>query len=132
MPMNPAGRRYLRRFAPTMTAYVVLLMLSNRAIASWHPTGAALVALALLPALAIIGVIVVIGLYLTEERDEYLRQRIVTAMLIGLGFMLSVTTAWGFLEQAGVVPHLPSYCAFILWCAGWGGAQAVASLRERA
>ncbi|RHW18994.1 hypothetical protein D1610_02360 [Sphingomonas gilva] len=131
MPTTPAGRRYLKRFVPTMTAYVAALFVSNRVAAVWQPEGAALIALSFLPALPIIGVIIVIGLYLAEESDEYLRHRIVVSMLVGLGLMLSVTTAWGFLEESGVVPHVPAYFAFILWCAGWGAAQCVLALRER-
>jgi len=131
MPSTPAGRRYLKRFVPTMTAYVVALFASNRIAEAWQPEGVALVALSFVPALPIIGVIVVIGLYLAEEKDEYLRQRIVVSMLVGLGLMLSVTTAWGFLEESGVAPHVPAYFAFILWCAGWGAAQCVLALRER-
>ena len=95
------------------------------------PTGALLVALSILPALPIIGVIGVIGLYLVEETDEYLRTRVVQAMLVGLGFMLAVASAWGFMEEGGVVPHVPAYWAFILWCAAWGVAQCVQGLRER-
>lgn len=131
MPSTPAGRRYLKRFVPTMTAYVLALFASNRIAEAVQPEGMALVALSFLPALPIIGVIFVIGLYLAEEKDEYLRQRIVLSMLVGLGLMLSVTTAWGFLEESGVVPHVPAYFAFILWCAGWGAAQCVIALRER-
>lgn len=131
MPSTPAGRRYLKRFVPTMTAYVLALFASNRIAEAMQPEGMALVALSFLPALPIIGVIFVIGLYLAEEKDEYLRQRIVVSMLVGLGLMLSVTTAWGFLEESGVVPHVPAYFAFILWCAGWGAAQCVLTLRER-
>lgn len=131
MPSTPAGRRYLKRFVPTMTAYVLALFASNRIAEAVQPEGVALVALSFLPALPIIGVIFVIGLYLAEEKDEYLRQRIVVSMLVGLGLMLSVTTAWGFLEESGVVPHVPAYFAFILWCAGWGAAQCILSLRER-
>jgi hypothetical protein len=131
MPSTPAGHRYLKRFVPTMTAYVIALGASNRIAEAVQPEGLALVALSFLPALPIIGVIFVIGLYLAEEKDEYLRQRIVVSMLVGLGVMLSVTTAWGFLEESGVVPHVPAYFAFILWCAGWGAAQCVLTLRER-
>lgn len=131
MPSTPAGRRYLKRFVPTMTAYVLALFASNRIAEAVQPEGLPLVALSFLPALPIIGVIFVIGLYLAEEKDEYLRQRIVLSMLVGLGLMLSVTTAWGFLEESGVVPHVPAYFAFILWCAGWGAAQCVIALRER-
>ncbi|HVI99752.1 MAG TPA: hypothetical protein VM657_11885 [Sphingomonas sp.] len=128
---SQAGRRYLRRFFPTMAAYVVALAGANWAINAWNPTGPALVVLAVLPALPIIAVIGVMGLYLVEETDEYVRQRAVTAMMVGLAIMLSIASAWGFLEEGGVVPHVPAYWAFIVWCASWGLAQCAMSLRER-
>ena len=128
---SPAAKRYLRRFIPTMIAYVVLLTAANWVVEARHPVGAALVALAVLPALPIVGVIAVIGLYVVEETDEYLRRRIVSAMLAGLAVMLSLATVWGFLEEAGVAPHLPAYWAFVLWCLGWGIAQCVMGLGDR-
>lgn len=126
-----AGRRYLRRFFPTMAAYVVALFFATWAIKTWQPDGALLVLLSILPALPIIGVLGVIGLYIVEETDEYLRSRVMSAMLVGTGLMLAVASAWGFLEEGGVVPHVPAYWAFILWCMGWGAAQCVQAARER-
>jgi hypothetical protein len=131
MAKTPATRRYLKRFVPTMIAYFVALFGANWAMETWHPAGAPLVALAILPALPIVGVIGVIGLYIIEERDEYLRAQAVQGMLIGLGFMLALASVWGFLEEAGAVPHVKAYWAFVTWCAGWGIAQCVLRLRER-
>jgi hypothetical protein len=132
MPKTAATRRYLKRFVPTMLAYFVALFGANWAMLTWHPTGLPLVALAILPALPIVGVIGVIGLYLIEESDEYLRAQMVQGMLIGMGLMLAITSVWGFLEEAEAVPHIKAYWAFVLWCAGWGIAQCVLRLRERA
>jgi hypothetical protein len=126
-----AGRRYLKRFWPTMLGYVAALFFATWAIKTWQPSGILLVVLSILPALPIIGILAVLGLYLVEETDEYLRSRVVQAMLVGLAFMLAVATAWGFLEEGGVVPHAPAYWAFILWCGGWGIAQCLQGLRER-
>ncbi|HEY0115717.1 MAG TPA: hypothetical protein VGB54_08350 [Allosphingosinicella sp.] len=131
MPMNRAGRNYVRRFVPTMSAYVITLLGANWAIAHWQPDGALLILLAILPALPILGVVAVMGLYLAEESDEYLRQRTVLAMLIGTGLLLAVATVWGFLEDDGVVPHVPAYWAFCVWCAGLGIAQVAIALRDR-
>lgn len=128
---SPATQRYLRRFWPTMIAYVVALFGANYAIRMYEPTGAALVALSILPALPVIAVIGVMGLYLIEERDEYIRQRIATSMLAGLAFTLSLATAWGFLEESDLVPHVPAYWAFVVWCASWGAAQCALGLIER-
>ena len=126
-----AGRRYLRRFWPTMSAYVVALFGATWAIRHLDPHGPLLVVLGILPALPVIAAIGVMGLYVVEEKDEYLRQRVVSGMLVGIGFSLSVMTAWGFMEEAGVLPHLPGYFAFILWCAGTGVGQCLLGLRER-
>jgi len=69
MQTNPAVRRYFYRFVPTMTAYAVALLAAEWAIHRFHPTGALLYAVAVLPAIPIIGIIVVVGLYLAEEKD---------------------------------------------------------------
>lgn len=131
MARTPAAARYLRRFVPTMVAYMVLLFGANWVMDSQHPTGIALAVVAILPALPIVGVITVIGLYILEESDEYQRQQAVTGMLFGLGFMLTLATVWGFLEEAAVVPHIKAYWAFVTWCLGWGLAQCALKLRDR-
>lgn len=131
MSKTPAARRYLKRFAPTMIAYVVILFAATYAVRSWHPTGALLWTLSVLPAVPIIGAMIVIGLYLVEETDEYLRQRIVTAMLFGIGAVLSVSTVLGFLQINDVVGKVDVFWGFPGWCAAWGLAQCWMALRER-
>jgi cytochrome P450 len=121
----------MRRLVPTMAAYVVILLAARWAAERWQPEGALQVVLAILPALPVVVVMVVMGLYLGEERDEYLKQRVAMAMLIGTGFLISVATVWGFLEDGGIVPHLPAYWAFMLWCLGMGVAQCVMALGDR-
>jgi len=128
---NPAQRRYLRRFFPAMTAYVVVLFACTWAIRHYHPQGAALFLLSLLPALPILAVIAVMGLYLTEEQDEFVRHRLVTSMIAGLGIMLAFATVWGFLENGGVVPHLEAFLAFPIWCGCFGLVQCFLNLRDR-
>ena len=131
MAQSPAARRYIRRFTPTMIAYVAILFAASWAVDAWHPAGPVLWALSVLPALPIIGVLVVIGLYLAEETDEYLRQRIVTAALFGIGAILSVSAVLGFLQFNGVVGKVDVFWAFPGWCAAWGLAQCWMALRDR-
>lgn len=128
---NPAQRRYLRRFFPAMLSYAALLMLSTWAIRVHAPTGLPLVLLSLLPSLPLVAAIGVMGLYLVEERDEFIRARLVTAMIGGLGIMLAITTVWGFLENGGAAAHFPTFLTFPLWCGSFGLWQCLTSLRER-
>jgi hypothetical protein len=128
---NPAQRRYLQRFFPAMIAYVAVLFGCTWANSVYHPDGAALFLLSLLPALPLIAVLVVMGLYLAEERDEFIRNRLITAMVGGIGITLAITTVWGFLEGGGQVPHFPTYLAFPLWCASFGVIQCALNLRDR-
>lgn len=122
---SPAVKRYLRRFLPMMLAYVVVLTVSLWTIRHHHPQGPLLWLLAVAPALPVIGVIVVMGLYLIEETDEFVRAMLVQAMLWGLGVTLAGCTAWGFLENVDLVPHVPLYLVFPIFCGSMGLAQPI-------
>lgn len=124
-----AGRRYTYRFLPMMALYLVALFGANLVADTYHPDGAWLFVTALLPALPLVGVLGVMALYFVEEQDEYLRHRLALASLIATGCMLTVTTIWGFLEEAGQAPHLPAYWSLILWFMGLGFVQCVFSWR---
>jgi hypothetical protein len=126
-----AARNYVRRLVPTMLVYVAILFAVRWFAERWQPQGALQVLLAVIPALPIVGVVVIMGLYLAEERDEYLKQRTALAMLIGTGFTLAVASVWGFLEDDGLVPHVPAYWVFMLWCLGMGLAQCGIAIRDR-
>ena len=117
---NVAQRTYQRRAVPLMLAYVAALALAITLHERLAPTGPIAVALAILPALPLIGVVWALGRLLVEEQDEYLRSLHVRQFMIATGFMLAVTCVWGFLETFELVPHVPMYWAFIIWCAGLG------------
>lgn len=127
-----AGRRYLKRLMPTMFAYVAVLFACVWAIRHWQPTGAGLIVLSVLPALPIVGAIVVMGLYLIEETDEFLRQRIASCMLFGTGVLLTVATVYGFLADGGAIEADSEVILWVfpLWCASWGLAQCALGLRD--
>ena len=127
--MSAAQRAYMRRFFPLMGLYVVILFGAiwlDKAVA---PAGPLAVLLAILPALPLIGVVWAIGRLIVEETDEYQRSLTVRQVVVATGFMLAVTSVWGFLETFGQVPHLPMYWAFIIWCAGLGVGSFVNELK---
>ncbi|WP_066481917.1 MULTISPECIES: hypothetical protein [unclassified Sphingomonas] len=124
-------RRYMRRFMPSMTAYVVLLIGSNFVIDRFQPQGVALLALAALPALAIVAVIWAMAMWVVEQSDEFIRMRMVQAMLFATALLLAVMTVWAFVEDTGMVPVRPRHLAFPLWCVGLVIGQTVLWLRDR-
>jgi hypothetical protein len=52
------------------------------------------------------GMLVVTGLYLSEEKDEFQRELMVQSLLAGIGLTLASTTVWGYLEDFTHAPHL--------------------------
>jgi hypothetical protein len=112
---NPAVRRYFYRLFTTMAFYVAFLVTAVWAFSRYHLTGALAYLLAVLPALPIVGMVVVVGMYLAEEKDEFQRTVLVQSLLWGIGATLSVTTVWGFLENFVQVPHLDLYLVFPLF-----------------
>jgi len=128
---SPAMRRYTQRIVLLMSGYVAILFGVNAYFDNSHPTGLSAFAAAILPALPIIGVFAVIARLLVELRDEYLRVMLVRQILIATGFMLSVATAWGFIEAFGLAPHVEAYYAAILWFGGLGLGGCVNAWLER-
>jgi xanthosine utilization system XapX-like protein len=128
---SPAMRRYLLRFAPAMLAYVAVLPCSILLYEHFRPTGLALWAVAAAPALPIVAVIGIMGLYLAEETDEFQRNMSVQALLWAMGVTLAGATVWGFLENFGAVGHAPTYLAFPVFCGAFGLAQPLVRWRYK-
>jgi hypothetical protein len=87
--------------------------------------------LALAPVLPIFGMIWVMGRYIVEETDEYLRHRAVMAAMIGLGGVLAIGSAWGFLESFRLAPHVPGWASVPVWAISMGIGQLWLRGRER-
>ena len=122
--MSAVQRRYAWRFSSAMGAYSVVIVACKLAARAWHPDGALLFALALMPALPLLAAMAAYGLYLLEEKDEFLRSVNATAALGGLGVMLAFCTIWGFLTDGGVVPAFPLWGAFRSGPSAWASARA--------
>lgn len=127
---SAANRAYMRRFIPLMLLYIAVLFAVVWLKDRIAPTGPLATLLAILPALPLIGVVWALGRLLVEETDEYLRSLIVRQFMIATGFMLTVTTVWGFLDAFDQVPHVPMYWGFIVWCVGLGVGSVVNDVRS--
>ncbi|PZR31665.1 hypothetical protein [Caulobacter segnis] len=121
--IGPVMQRYRRRLAIALMTYCVVLMGSIYLLHRVDLSGPLLWLVAAAPAIPILGVLVVMGLYLKEEPDEFERAVHVEAMIWGLGVVLAVTTVWGFLSNANVVPAPPLFLVFPLFCVSWGLSQ---------
>ncbi len=132
MTRKDAIRRYNRTVLVLCIAYVALLFAAQIAMKRYNLAGPLAYAVAILPALPIIGVFAAIGRYLVEERDEYIRLLTVRQTLIASGLALSVATAWGFLESFDLVGHFDAYWIAVIWFVGQGVGAVVNRLsRER-
>jgi hypothetical protein len=127
---NPAQRRYNNRVLGLSLAYAGALIGVSLVFRSSPPSGPTAFLLALLPALPLVGIFIAMGRYLVEEGDEYLRAIETRKALIASGFMLIVTTCWGFLQSFGQLPHVDFYWAAILWFGGLGLGGCVTALRK--
>jgi len=128
--INAAERRYNRGAILASVAYAVTLIGEQSALRYGHLEPAAKYALAVLPSLPIIAIFVLIGRYLLEEQDEYLRMRMISQILWTTGLTLAATTLWGFLEDAGL-PHLPMFYVSVFWFAGLGICGCMIRLLDR-
>ena len=119
-----AAVRYLKGIMASSLAYMLGL---GAAIWLWRhaePSTAATWLLAMLPIVPIFWMLYVMGRYVVEESDEYLRHRAIMASLVGLGFVLAIGCFWGFLKTFELVPHVPGYWAVPIWALGMGIGQA--------
>ena len=113
---SAAAKRYRMRFSIAMSVYVVALIGALSAVIQYHLTGLVAYVLAVTPALPLLAVIAVMGIYLREETDEFERAMQAEAALWASGGLLALATVWGFLELFGLVPHIETWWAFPIWC----------------
>lgn len=126
-----AAKNYRRRFMRVKLVYVALIVLNVAISRAFAPPQLVLGGMAVLTSLPIIGMIAVMGLYIREETDEFVRYRLVTAMLAAIGILLSVTSVLGFLQFEHIVGAVPVFFAFPAWCMFFGIVQAVLCARDR-
>jgi len=133
MKLTPsaAAKRYRLRFMIAMTVYALALIGAIEAWLVLHPEGPLAYLLAVLPAIPLIGAIVVMGLYLKEETDEFERAVQAEAALWATGGLLAIASIWGFLEMFNLAPHVETWAAFPVWAVFLGPAQILARRRYR-
>jgi hypothetical protein len=118
---SPALRRYFVRIMVLMTIYLVVLFSAVTAFRANAVSGPAAYALAVLPALPIIGVFWAVMRLLVEETDEFIRMIHVRQALFATGFCLTIMTVWEFLQNFDLVgPGNGGFGAAFFWFVGLG------------
>lgn len=120
MSKSIAFRRYNMRVIWLSLLYAGALLAAVYGFKHHLLSGGLAYAIAVLPAVPIIGIFAAIGRYLVEEQDEYLRMLMVRQTLWASGFALSLATIWGFLESFGLAGHVEAYYIAVAWFFGLG------------
>lgn len=117
-PRNPAYRSYLQRMALAAVIYVAAIFVAARTLHKHASASPEAIAIALIPGLAVLGMLWAIVRLLVELEDEYLRMLEVRKALIATALTLAVTSVWGILEIFTDVPRLEVFWVFPLWAIG--------------
>lgn len=112
---SQAMDRCQRRQMFAAALYVVLLFTAIWVRPLLKPQTAAAYALAILPALPVLGMVGAVGLYFREETDEFERAVRVEGALWATGGVLALATVWGFAELLAGAPHLQSWALAPVW-----------------
>lgn len=129
---NPVIRRYTIRLLVLMSAYMLLLVFAKLMFKHGYAHGWQAYALAVLPALPIIGVIWAVMRLLVEQTDEYLRMLMVKQCLFATGFALVITNVRDWLQNFDLISQDDAgFGATFFWFVGLGIGGAVNALLEK-
>jgi hypothetical protein len=130
-----AARRYRARTLFATTAYLLAIWGVTWIFRHRHPQGAAVYLLALAPELPIFAILAIFGIYLAEEKDEFIRAVLVQSSLWATCVVLAFTTFWSLLQiyapAIDLVVKVPMYWVFALWCVSFALAQPLVQLRYK-
>ena|SRR5688572_26579273 len=118
---SPARRRYMVRILVLMAVYFVALFATITAFRAEAVSGLPAYALAVVPALPIIGIFWAVMRLLVEETDEFIRMVHIRQALFATGFCLTVMTVWEFLQNFDLVsPGNGGFGTAFFWFVGLG------------
>jgi len=128
---TPAGKRYQRRVMQTMLIYLVVLFSAIYVVRHTHPHGWLLYAISVLPALPILAMLASMGVYLQEEKDEYVRLMTMRSLVAGTAVLLMVLVVSDFLRAISGAAPLAPFASWVTFFLAFGAAQAVQTMRNR-
>lgn len=99
--VNVAKRRLIQRAAVALVAYEVMFLATMWWVERSRPSDSAMLWLAVVPTLPVVGVILVMAHYLKEEVDEFHRELVVRCLLWGTAAVMVLLAFHGFLQLFG-------------------------------
>jgi hypothetical protein len=111
--------------------YLATVWVITTYIHQHHPTGAKLFVLAAVPAFDVIAMIVVVGIYLRDEVDEFKRHQLIVSILWAIGFTLALMAFVDFLQSYQSIAAPPPFMEFIVFWLSLALVQAILSFRNR-
>ncbi|QUD87184.1 hypothetical protein [Phenylobacterium montanum] len=129
--MRPAQHRYQRRQAMISIVYVFVLMAAVELFKLGYAKGPLGYAVAVAPALPIIGMFWALGRYVAEETDELKREITRASLMWSGGLTLCEATVLGFLENFGLAPHLWLWVVPVAFFVQLGATTQMVSRRYR-
>lgn len=126
-----AARRYVQRMGAIALIYLATVWVITTYIHQHHPTGAKLFVLAAVPAFDVIAMIVVVGIYLRDEVDEFKRHQLIVSILWAIGFTLALMAFVDFLQSYQSIAAPPPFMEFIVFWLSLALVQAILSFRNR-
>jgi len=131
VPKSKAEKQYVRRIVATMSVYLLLVVGATWAVRHAHVKGWLMYVCAVVPSLAILRLLQVVGLYLKEETDEFVRQQMVNSILWGTAAVLGLSAVSDFLRGYTGKGELPGFTIFIVFWMVFALSQGIQSLQNR-
>jgi hypothetical protein len=128
---SAAQKSYRRDVGKFLVAYVVVLLCSTWMVKHGAARHFFLYFWSVLPSIPILGMLVRVGRYLREEKDEYVRWMTMQAILVGTAALVGTMLVSDFLRAFANTGALPPFVDFFVFCGGMAVAQMVQRLRNR-
>jgi hypothetical protein len=129
--LSPLQRRSIRLFGANLALAATLSLATRDLFKDAHAAAPLLYLMALLPTIPVIGIITVVGRYLTREVDDFIRTLVVQSLLWGLGITFAVDTYLGGLFAHPEIFRLIPILNIDLFCVSVGIALRIQLWRNR-
>ena len=116
---SKTNRRYLLRLGSSIAFFGLAIMAARYLTTNGLVDGSMVWLVALIPGLAMLGVVYAFGMLIFEQKDEFIRMLIIRQVLIATAVALSFAIVWGFLEEFGLVAHVYTHYVAIAWIIGF-------------